>query len=56
MTESFEIRCPLCKQRWNVSGNIPKWIICDECNVQFIARHNKTGFKAFIKRLFGGIK
>ena len=52
MNEEFEVKCPRCKNRWIVKGNTPKWIICDSCGVQFIARHYKIGIKAYIKRLF----
>lgn len=47
------VKCPQCKSRFFVSGNVPKWTVCDSCGIQFVVEHNRTKIRDFIEKITG---
>lgn len=45
------VKCPMCKHRFYISGNIPKLTMCDKCKIYFLVEYNRTKIRDFFDRL-----
>lgn len=45
------VKCPTCKNRFYVSGNVPKWTICDNCGTQFDVERHRTKLYDFLEKI-----
>lgn len=45
------VKCPTCRNRFYVSGMVPKWVICGYCGMQFVVERNRTKVRDFIEKI-----